>query len=141
MLILPGTQLVRAEIQQIETFVRAGGQVLWHGPAAMNLGYDAIRLLGAAPVEYAAANPTSTQIFGSSWDFPKFPQNTRMIVTPNTGRVLASDAVGPLILENHLGSGRIRWTVPLVEDGPAAVSSLVSQRDAWSQFYAGMLGD
>lgn len=140
-LILPGTQLVRGEIQQIEAFVRAGGQVLWHGPAAMNLGYDAIRLLGAVPVEYAAANPTSTQIFGAAWDFPAFPQKTRVIVTPSTGRILASDEFGPIILENQLGQGRIRWTVPLVEDGPAAVSHLIQQRDVWSRFYAGMLGE
>jgi hypothetical protein len=139
-ILIPSVLVASDEARALETWVRAGGQLIWHGPDPMSWGYDYIRLLGAKPINYRCADVANTNIFGDTWLFIHFPRNARLEVAPAGATVLARDEnESPLLLRNSLGEGTVIYTMPFVEESVAAIAHKPTDRDRWVKWYSGVL--
>jgi hypothetical protein len=139
-LFITGACLGSDELNVLETWVRAGGQLVWHGPDPHGLGSAGIRLLGAKPVDYRLGGPTKIQVGPDTWEFTHYPRQTHVELMPETARFIVRDLEGlPVLLSNHLGQGRVICVLPRVEETIARGGFGRIRRDRWQNWYAQIL--
>ena len=139
-LVIPGALVNTDEACALETWVAAGGRLIWHAPDPVNWGPDYIRLLGAVPLDYRSPSQITTRAFGQDWTFSDFPRGIRVEAAPLTARVLARDELGaPVLLANKVGRGEVIYALPCVDETIARVAENRQARDRWLPWYLGML--
>jgi hypothetical protein len=139
-LVIPGAHLDTGETDALESWVRAGGHALWHGPRWHEWGPGYARVLGASPVDLRAPKPIELSLFEHTWRLAHYPDNVRAEVLVETAEVLAHDADGlPMVLRNRLGAGAVLSALPVVEETIASLATDRAARDEWAAWYAGML--
>lgn len=139
-LVIPGAMLDTFEVEEVEAWVRAGHTLIWHGPDPVNWGTETVRLLGGKPVDYRAPRPVQVNAFGQTWALDTYPRHMRVEVVPDGAAVLASDEDGlPVALVNRVGSGMVKYALPIVEESIAALAADRLARDRWIKWYEGML--
>ena len=77
-LVIPGALVNTDEACALETWVAAGGRLIWHAPDPVNWGPDYIRLLGAVPLDYRSPGQITTRAFGQDWTFSDLPRGIRV---------------------------------------------------------------
>jgi hypothetical protein len=139
-LVLAGAIPDAQEIIALETWVRQGGRLIWHGPDPIGWGPLLDRLLGAQAVDFRSLKTGTVRFAGQSWPLRHYPRNMRLQVSPQTAQVLATDTQGlPVVLRHRLGQGSVIVALPLIEQSIAAVSADRQQRDRWTAWYEAML--
>lgn len=139
-LAVAGMALDHADQRVLLDWVRGGGRLLWHAPAAMQWGDPQSELIGARPIDYRARRAVSVQAFGEGWDFPE-PAGQRPEVRIDAAAVVARDEDGlPAVGLNRVGAGLVAWALPPVEEAVAAVGPRPALRARWRGWYRGMLG-
>jgi hypothetical protein len=139
-LIIPGSMLDALEVQALEAWVRAGHNVIWHGPDPVNWGHEYVRLLGAKPVDYRAARPVTVGAFGDTWRMGTYPRQMRVELVPDEATVVARDQDGlPVVLTHQVERGQVSYALPVVEAAAADVADDRQARSRWKRWYAGML--
>ncbi|MCY3021811.1 MAG: beta-mannanase [Planctomycetota bacterium] len=138
-LVVPGALLTVDEAEALDSWVRAGGRLVWHGPDPVNWGHAYCRLLGARPVDYRSPRAVEVQAFGARWPLAAFPRNMRVELEPATARVVSRDGDGlPVVLVHRVERGSVAYALPMVENVPAAADRR-DERDRWTAWLAGML--
>jgi len=139
-LIITGAMVNADEARSLESWVQAGGRLIWSGPALANWGREFSRLIGADPVDVRSTRPVTVRCFEQEWTFADYPQNARLEAAPTAAEVVAADSAGiPVVLRNRVGGGVVVCTLPLVEEAIARVADLREQRDRWLEWYKGVL--
>jgi hypothetical protein len=135
-LLLAGVTLHPEELARLSHWVRAGGHVIWHGVPVMAWGPESSTFLGARPVDYALAAPTTLQWADETWTIAQWPDSIRLVLEATTAQVLAVDAQGnPAILRNAHGDGSVTFTPHLVEDAArSARQRSAEQGDQWHRW-------
>jgi hypothetical protein len=137
---VPGTLLGADEQAALETWTRAGGRLIWHGPDPYNWGHTCIRLLGAKPVDYRTARAMKVNVFDDEWSFGEYPRNTRVEAVTETAVVLARDEQGlPALLMNTLEHGCVVYALPTIEASILPIAAEPAKRERWLKWYAEML--
>jgi len=136
-----GPTIAKSEVGTVRTWVEAGGELFWHGPDALAWDEALAALLGARPLDWRSGRGISVNTFGERFTLAHFPHDVRAELEPTGAQVLAADHQGqPLVLENRLGNGRVRYALPIVEDAIVPVAAHPPARDRWASWYRGMLG-
>lgn len=126
----------------LNAFVTRGGELIWHGPDFAGSAGWLAPLLGARLTDWRSGRGVSVNAFGERFTMAHFPRDVRAEIEPVGATVLATDQQDlPLLLEHRLGSGRVRYVLPVVEDAILPVAAHSSARDRWLSWYRGMLGD
>lgn len=139
-LVVCGARLDGQEIAALETWVRAGGKLLWHGPDPFNWNPCCARLLGAVPVDYRAHLPVSIDFGGRFCTFATFPRGLRAEVETTSAVVVARDQDGvAVVLKHKLEAGSVVCALPLVEDSIISIAGQRAARDEWKSWYQAAL--
>jgi hypothetical protein len=119
--LIAGVQPHPDELQSLHAWVRAGGNLVWHGVSRVGWSPALIGFLGARPGDYAPAGPVELNWQGHAWTFAAWPDGVRLVLDPIEARVLAADSRGHgLIYRHELGSGSVTYALPQVEDAMLA---------------------
>ena len=139
-LVIPGSMLDALEVQALEAWVRAGHNLIWHGPDPVNWGHECVRLLGARPVDYRAPRPATVEAFGETWALGAYPRDMRVELVPDDATVLACDQDGlPVVLTRQVDRGQVTYALPIVDASAAEVADNRQARSRWQHWYAAML--
>lgn len=139
-ILVPGAFLGADEQEALETWTRAGGRLIWHGPDPYNWGYTCIRLLGAKPVDYRSARAVKVNSFDDEWSLSEHPRGCRVEAVTETAIVLARDEQGlPALLMNTLGDGCVVYALPLIEASILPLAAEPAKRERWLKWYAKIL--
>jgi hypothetical protein len=139
LLVLGGPETV-ADAAALCSWVAQGGELFWHGPDLLDWNSDLETLLGARPIDWRSARGISVNAFGERFTMAHFPRDVRAELEPCGATVLATDQQGlPVLLENRVGRGRVRYVLPLVEEAIVPVAAHPTARDRWAAWYRGML--
>ncbi|MBN1937874.1 MAG: cellulase family glycosylhydrolase [Anaerolineae bacterium] len=139
-LLISGAMLDALEVQAVETWVRGGGNLIWHGPDPINWGHEMVRLLGAWPVDYRSVRPVQVDAFGLTWVLDTYPRDIRIELRTGAATIMARDGDRlPVLLRNDYGRGCVTFALPLVEEMVAQVADDPERRSRWLKWYDGLL--
>ncbi len=139
-LVIPGALLTSPEIEALAAWVKAGGRVLWSGPAWPQWTETCDALLGAQPVDIRTPKTVQVDCFGAQWTLPHFPAEGRVAIRLLTATPVATGDDGtPVVLVNRLGAGRVVWVAPIPEETVATQAADRPARDRWQAWYNGLL--
>jgi hypothetical protein len=129
-----------SDVAELRAWVADGGDLFWHGPDPLAWSDELTALLGARPVDWRSARGISVSAFGERFTMAHFPHDVRAELEPCGASVLAQDQQGlPVLLENRVGRGRVRYVLPIVEEAIVPVAAHPTARDRWAAWYRGML--
>lgn len=138
--LLAGVPLDARDRAALQAWTIAGGELFWHGPDPLDWDNEMSAWLGAQVVDWRSPRGISVSTFGERFTLAHFPHDVRAEFAPAGATVLATDQQGlPVLLENRIGNGRVRWMAPLVEEAIAPVATHPAARDRWVAWYRGML--
>jgi len=138
-LVIAGCSPTIGQTRKLIDWVRQGGKLLWHGVDPGGFGPDYATLLGAQSADYRAILPEEIELFGQSWPLGLYLRNRALEVVPTSAHVIASVRERPVVLRHDLGSGKVVYSIPQIEQMVATFSGDRAQRDRWSAWYQGML--
>lgn len=139
--LVSGPIVTPADVTLLRGWVASGGELFWHGPDALAWDDALAELLGARPMDWRSGRGISVNAFGERFTLAHFPQDVRAELEPTGAQVIAPDHQGqPLLLENRVGRGRVRYALPIVEDAIIPVAAHPPARDRWASWYRGILG-
>lgn len=139
-LVVASAALTQSEAEALETWVRAGGRVVWSAPNWHSWGPAYDRMIGAVPVDIRHPKRISVHAFGHDWLLPNHPGEGRTAVHVTTARVVAASSEGtPEVLSNACGQGRVVAALPLAEETIANLVADRPERDRWIHWYESLL--
>lgn len=139
-IVIAGAQLTAVEVEALAHWVKAGGQLIWHGVDVTTWGTAMNSLLGADAADIRAPRARGVRAFGALWHFAEFPRDVMVDVVVRQASVLASDDRGrAIVLRNRCGRGVVVACVAQPDDQFAAESAELVERPRWLRWYRGML--
>lgn len=139
-LFIASANLGADEAAEMEKWVRAGNNLVWHAPDPFNWAYEYNQLIGAKPVDYRGVRPIQINAFGQAWVCGSFPRDMRVEVETETAVVMARDNDGlPVLLRRRVGAGTVVTVLPDMDENIARVAADRVARDRWLACYRGSL--